>query len=377
MEEVVAVATRDPLHPDTFSGYSRRLFTGLTEHGVRVVPLPTRDLRWYDLATGAVSPTAVLPGRRGNRDRPTIRPDWYWSRRGFELMSRRFARRFRQLPAGRVVVQIGTHVAVRTPDARVFCVTDATVPQALRAGEFGVSHASARVRGEAVDCQAEVFDECERIFVLSQWAADSVVSDFGVPAERVVVLGAGANVDRVLPRAIDTDSPYVLFVGADWEQKGGPLLLEAVRLARTQVPGLRLVVVGCRPALEEPGVEVVGPLPRTDPRAQEQLLRLYAGATCFSIAPRFDAFPNVLLEAGLFGVPVVTVDEGSRREVVEHGRTGLLAGSRDPARLAELLVRVAQDPAGARAMGAAAADRIASRYTWPQVSRRLLTEISR
>ncbi|MHB1063948.1 MAG: hypothetical protein ACYC1Z_05540 [Georgenia sp.] len=168
VDEIVAVATRDPLHPDTFSGYSRRLFTGVTEQGVRVVPIRTRDLRWHDLVTGAVSPGAVLPGRRRSRSHPTIRPDWYWSRRGFDRMSDRFAERLLELPAGQVVVQVGTHVTARTPGTRV----------------------------------------------------------------------------------IRTESPYVLFVGADWEQKGGPLLLEAFRLARARVPALRLVV-GCRPAAAE------------------------------------------------------------------------------------------------------------------------------
>ena len=37
-------------------------------------------------------------------------------------------------------------------------------------------------------------------------------------------------------RAVDRERPYVLFVGADWEQKGGPLILDAFRRARAAVP---------------------------------------------------------------------------------------------------------------------------------------------
>jgi glycosyltransferase involved in cell wall biosynthesis len=213
--------------------------------------------------------------------------------------------------------------------------------------------------------------------VLSAWAASSVIHDYGVAAERVAVLGAGANVDRVLPRAASRSAPYVLFVGADWRQKGGPLLLDAFQLARRDVPELRLVVVGCRPGIPHAGVEVVGPLLRSDASQYQRLLELYARATCFSILPSFDAFPNVLLEAGLFGVPVVSTREGSRPEAVLHGQTGLLASRRDATEIAGLILRLIRDPDEADRMGRRASAWVASRFTWPLVARRLLDLIAR
>src|SRR5690606_22687942 len=122
--------------------------------------------------------------------------------------------------------------------------------------------------------------------VLSDWAGRSVVDDYGQPAAKVVTVGAGANLPATLPRrAPDRDAPAILFVGLDWVQKGGPLLLEAFRRVRARVPSARLVVIGCRPPelAGEPGVEALGRLDRSDPREEARMLEAYATASCFSI----------------------------------------------------------------------------------------------
>jgi glycosyltransferase involved in cell wall biosynthesis len=368
------LAPADPLDPATFSGLSRRLFAQLATDGVGVTPLATRDLRWHDALCGAVRPRAVLGRATADRRTPLVDPDWMWSRRGFERLSDRLARRLAALPAGVPVLQVGTQVdAARAGGRRVFCITDCTVVQALEADEFSVSRASARTRREAVACQREVFAGCTRVLVLSEWAGRSVVEDYGIDPARVVAVGAGANLADPLPRRTDTARPAVLFVGRDWEQKGGPLLLDAFRLARRCVPTARLVVVGCTPAIDdEPGVEVVGVLDRRDPAADARLRSLYAEATCFALLSRFDAFPNVLLEAGVAGLPVVSTDTGSRAEAVVDGVTGRLVAGRDPAAVADALVWMLADPDRAAALGRAAAAGVSARFTWPVVGRRVL-----
>jgi glycosyltransferase involved in cell wall biosynthesis len=187
-----------------------------------------------------------------------------------------------------------------------------------------------------------------------------------------VAVGAGANLPDPLPRRPDVDHPTVLFVGRDWEQKGGPLLLEAFRRVRQEIPEARLVVVGCRPPLgHEPGIEVVGALDRRDPEDDLHLRRLYASATCLALLSRFDAFPNVVLEAGLSGLAVVSTAEGSRPEAVVDGRTGLLVAERRVEPVAEALATLLGDPACADAMGRMAIARTSQRFTWAAVGHRV------
>jgi glycosyltransferase involved in cell wall biosynthesis len=123
--------------------------------------------------------------------------------------------------------------------------------------------------------------------------------------------------------------------------------------------------------VDEPGVDVVGVLDRRDPAQDERLRTLYARATCFAILSPFDAFPNVVLEAGVCGLPVVSSDEGSRSEAVVDGVTGVLVACRDPRLVADALVGLLGDADRAAAMGRAAAARVAERFTWPVVGRRV------
>lgn len=370
---VLALAPGDPFDVRTFSGLSARLLGALRAEGVEVEGMATRILRPTDVLT-APNWRGFLRGELRGRRAPRIDPDWYWSRRGFERFNTRVAAALARRPAtADVTLQVGTHVAVRRPGL-TYCLTDATVVQALDGDSFSVSRGRGSTAAEAVENQHEVFASCTRVLVLSEWAAASVRDDYGVPAERVVVLGAGSNiaVGDEPPTPAGERAHRVLFVGLDWEQKGGPLVLEAFRAVRERVPDAVLTVVGCTPPADEPGVEVVGRLDPRDPATAPRLLDLYRRARVFTIAPDFDAFPNVLLEAGAHGAVVVSTDRGSRPEVVVDGRTGLLAPHGDAAALADRLVEALTDDPLATTLAGAARERVRTELTWPAVARRFL-----
>jgi glycosyltransferase involved in cell wall biosynthesis len=270
---LVAVAAADPFDARTFSGLSANLFRELARQGVRIDAIASRDVRWHDVLGGAVNWQGLL--RRSSRSSARINPDWFWSRRTNERMTRRFRERLARLGDVDHILQIGTHVQAADGRHRAFCLTDCTVVQAFETGgAYQIAQASPRVRTEAIDWQREIFDGCERIFVLSDWTRESVISDYAQPPEKAITVGAGANLPETLPpRAPDASAPAVLFVGLDWEQKGGPLLLDAFRRVRRRVPTARLVVVGCSPAelRGEPGVEVLGRLARNVPAEEARL----------------------------------------------------------------------------------------------------------
>jgi glycosyltransferase involved in cell wall biosynthesis len=61
--------------------------------------------------------------------------------------------------------------------------------------------------------------------------------------------------------------------------------------------------------------------------------------------------------------PVIGTRSGAIPEVIEHGKTGLLAEPRSPASLAEALVRLARDPVLRRTLGEAGAASVATRFS--------------
>jgi glycosyltransferase involved in cell wall biosynthesis len=75
-----------------------------------------------------------------------------------------------------------------------------------------------------------------------------------------------------------------------------------------------------------------------------------------------EAFPNSALEGALAGLPVVATNNGGQVEIVRDGYTGRLVPPGDHAALAAVVRALADDPAGARRLGAAAAVDVDSRF---------------
>lgn len=69
-----------------------------------------------------------------------------------------------------------------------------------------------------------------------------------------------------------------------------------------------------------------------------------------------------LLDALACGAPVVASDTAPVREVIEHGRTGLLTDFFDADELARTVEKVIDDPTGHRALGRAGAELVSERY---------------
>ena len=374
-----AVATTDPLGVATFSGLSARLFAEIARQSVEVRTIETGRLRRLDYLSGAVDPRVLLKRLPGSsRILPLgvsrVRPEWYWSESGFTRASQRFDTAVAAMGYSGPMLQVGTQVLSGLPQLTQYCITDCTVVQAVGAGKFSVSRASKAVQAEAINAQQRVLDGCRRVFALSRWAADSIVQDYRIPEDRVIVVGAGANVDVDQPRILDRHSPFVLFVGYDWVGKGGPQLVDAMRRVRRRVPTARLVVVGATPPVAEPWIDVVGQLDKGCAEDEKTLARLYSAASCLALLSDFDAFPNVILEAGYYGVPTVAFDEGSRGEVVGDGVSGLLV-LRDPNAIAEALARLLGDSEESIRMGMAAQELVRQEFTWPIVVDKILQEI--
>jgi glycosyltransferase involved in cell wall biosynthesis len=65
---------------------------------------------------------------------------------------------------------------------------------------------------------------------------------------------------------------------------------------------------------------------------------------------------------------VVVTDTGGLPEMVEAGRTGLVVPPADSQALARAIVRILDDPAGAREMGNQARDLAVTTYAWSRVA---------
>ena len=138
----------------------------------------------------------------------------------------------------------------------------------------------------------------------------------------------------------------ILFVGVDWERKGGPVLLEAFRRVRRTHPTAELIIVGCSPEVSLAGCRVVGRVPLED------VANFYRSASVFCLPTTVEPFGFVFLEAFSHGLPIVATNIGAIPDFVQNGRSGYLVDSNDVEQLANRLGELLGDPDRCATFGA-------------------------
>jgi glycosyltransferase involved in cell wall biosynthesis len=195
-----------------------------------------------------------------------------------------------------------------------------------------------------INCRT--FGLAHRIVVWSTWVKESLIKDYGVPAERVDVIPPG--VDLTLwkqPAQRSNEIPRILFVGGDFERKGGTLLLEWYR---DQGRGrCELDIVTRSQVAPESGIQVHRNVSGNTPEAR----RLFAQADVFVLPSLGECFGIASVEAMAAGLPVVATNVGGAADIVDHGQTGFLIRPNDRTDLANALDALLTDTPTRQAMG--------------------------
>ncbi len=215
-----------------------------------------------------------------------------------------------------------------------------------------------------------VYEHMTGIFVMSSWLAGSFTRDFGVPSEKLHVVGAGINMPLPVVPVRDFSKPRFLFVGKAFERKGGRYLLHAFRKLRKRIDA-ELILVGPQLNLDEPGIICAGFLPKTDPAHEQKMSAYFTAATAIVLPSVYEPFGISLTEGMAWGLPCVTVDRCALPEIVRHGENGLVAKAEDADSLAEAMITIASDPERSRAYGIAGRRRAEESFTWDAVARKI------
>jgi glycosyltransferase involved in cell wall biosynthesis len=225
--------------------------------------------------------------------------------------------------------------------------------------------ASAARRAAFARLEAEVFRGAARVFTWSEFTRRSVIEDVGVAADRVVVTGAGTS---LFTREVDPGkyaTQTALFVGNEFDRKGGPVLLRAWEEVHRALPRARLLIAGPRTpeGAGGGGVHWLGRLPR------EELRRHLQAATVFVLPSLFEPYGIAFTEAKGHGLGCIGTDRCAMPEIIADGATGRIvpAGAAEP--LARALVAVLGDPPYAERLGRASHAEFFRRHTWSSVVR--------
>ncbi|HVY15190.1 MAG TPA: glycosyltransferase family 4 protein [Rhodopila sp.] len=223
---------------------------------------------------------------------------------------------------------------------------------------------------EFLALETDMFRRADRILVSAGHVERTLVNRYRCDPDKVKTILIGANVEpaETDPSVERYATGRVVFVGIDWQRKGGPVLLSAFEKIADRFPHAELTILGCSPTTTHPRIRALGKRPRTE--VAEHLSR----AAIFCLPSLVEPSAVASVEAMAFRLPVVATQVGGFPEMVADGETGLLVPPNDPDALAAALASLLDAPARAQAMGQAGYDRF-GRFSWDAVGARLQAEI--
>jgi len=259
------------------------------------------------------------------------------------------------------------HIVERYP---AFFVMDMTPNQMADMGEpYGYTKArSGRFAAWKRRATERIYRHGTAFFPWSDWVGESLHRDWGVLAQRIHTIPPGVDTNRFHPSSQETastDQIEVLFVGGDFERKGGPGLLE---WAARNPERVHLTVV-TRDEIRDAPTNVtvrhgIGP-------NSPELIALYQKSHIFALPTMGDCYSMVAMEAMACGVPVVISDIGGIRDIIADGQTGYLCKPGDTAAFAAKLDALVTDGELRNNMSAASRSRAVESFDASKCAERL------
>jgi glycosyltransferase involved in cell wall biosynthesis len=258
-----------------------------------------------------------------------------------------------------------------------FSYHDGNIVEALRSG-YGFNGIPARRVDEAIQYEREVAQEMTTVFTFSEYLRKSFIADFGLDEKRVFNVGGGVNIENLpeAPSNKNYEKQEILFVGVDFDRKGGKELLSAFRIVREHLPSARLHIVGPHRiplGADQPGVMFHGNLNKSIPAQRDELYRLYQSSSIFVLPSKYEPFGVAPLEAMLFQLPCIVTNGWALREFVVPGMNGALVEKESVESLVTALIELLKSPDQLARMGQRGREIVLENYLWPKVVAKMST----
>lgn len=250
---------------------------------------------------------------------------------------------------------------------------DATPINYDTVGKFYGHASGGRLESFKYRTNRRAFAHATALVCWCQWAKDSLVRDYGVPEDKVTVIPPGVDLaqwprhtgDSRLRSSFDR-KPRLLFVGGEFERKGGNILLECFN--RYLQDDCELHIVTQSPVAPSRNVYVYHNVTANS----DTLLRLYSEADIFVFPTLADCAPLAVPEAMAASLPIVTTRVGAIPEMVGDGEQGRLVEPGDPDALGHALLHLIEHPDQRARMGERGRVRVEDAYDARANAHRLL-----
>lgn len=184
--------------------------------------------------------------------------------------------------------------------------------------------------------EKQALEKCTHIFYSSEWARTGACKAYNIPKEKISVIRFGANlenclsedkIESIISARVNSQPIKLLFVGVDWERKGGDIALDAAALLRTMGIECILTIVGSNPILtddQKKYCRVEGFIDKTSKEGMKKMEDLFKENHFFILPTKSECTPIVFAESSAYALPVITNSTGGCASMVEDGVSGIV-----------------------------------------------------
>ncbi|MEE9152407.1 MAG: glycosyltransferase family 4 protein, partial [Thermoplasmata archaeon] len=190
--------------------------------------------------------------------------------------------------------------------------------------------------------ERSILGRINRLIAVNQSTKDYYAQKYPRIKDKIAVIPVGVDLDlfRPLDRekmrkryGFNQEDKIILYVGRFSVEKGLDLLLSAFKELKSEVGGVRLILLGegmmeekLRKIVKSQNIEDVTFMKPHDHKKIPEILNC---ADLLALCSSYEGMPTIVLEALACGVPVVSTDVGDVKNMVLEDKTGQLVPSRD------------------------------------------------
>jgi glycosyltransferase involved in cell wall biosynthesis len=202
---------------------------------------------------------------------------------------------------------------------------------------------------------------------------------FGIPESKLITIGNGiepselpASNNKEFRKKFGINEPFILHISHLSKPKGSYFLIESMKLLWQKGIELKLVIAGSE---SDDFTVFFSSLPKAIKKNIIHLSQIsdsdkynaLSACEMFAMPSIVDAFGLVFLEAWFYKKPVIGVFAGGVPEVIDDGIYGYLVPFNDRYMMAEIIMKLHQNPLLASKMGEEGHKKIIQKYNWDKV----------
>ncbi|MDZ7331578.1 MAG: glycosyltransferase family 4 protein [candidate division KSB1 bacterium] len=216
--------------------------------------------------------------------------------------------------------------------------------------------------------ESAAYHRADIIFTFSDRLKQSFVEDYHISPDKVIVVGTGINADIIEEIGFSekqTQRFTMVFVSSEFERQGGPLALKAYELAKRQVPGIELIIIGRHPRKIPTDVTVYD---YSSLATIDQVLRR---AHIYLMPGKLGGIQSVLQAMYQKCVCIASRSNLLLSDLILDNETGILIRTEEPSELAQRIIELYHNPSWCATIAERAHRMVQNNFTWDKIVARM------